>query len=189
MQLALLATALAFAVAGLCRGREPQRAAWMFLLGPLFFLTWREADLDKDYLSAWLGAPSGVRMFSWKYLTGGAEMPGRLKWLFGLVSLGLVVLWLGACWRRRTAWRPFRQWIGSWPVWFWLLGAGIFLALPRLLEHSGLEKRWAPGVRDPYLEEAPELLGALAVLCFTLHFHEKLREQTSPAHPLPEEDR
>lgn len=176
LQLILLGWALLLGVAAIWRSRRHARGGAVFLAGPLFFLFWREADWDKDYLSAWLGARQGVRMFSWKYLWAGSEMPLALKVIFGATSLGLVAAWLAVCWRFRAAWRTFRNLVWTRPVFFWLVLSGVSFAGSQVLERSGLVPSLTRGIRDPYVEEGPELLGALAVLCFVIHFLEHARK-------------
>jgi hypothetical protein len=176
LQLALLGWALLLCVVAIWRYQGHERGAAVLLVGPLFFLFWREADWDKDYFSAWLGAGQGVRMFSWKYLWAGSEMPLTLKIVFGVVSLGLVAAWLAVCWRFRAAWRTFRSLVWTRPVFFWLVLSGVSFAGSQVLERSGLVPGLTRGIRDPYVEEGPELLGALALLCFVIHCLEHARK-------------
>ncbi len=172
LRLARLAASLGLGLWTVWRCPGPEWRVWFYLLVPAAFLVWQEADLDKDHLSLWLGASHGVRMFSWSYLAEGDEVPLRLKVLFGVVSMGLVVLGLLGCWRCRAAWPAFWSRLWSGPRRFWLMASGLFFALPVAMERLGLESRWAPGVRNPFGEEAPELLGTLAWLCLVIHLWE-----------------
>lgn len=184
LQLMLLGWALGICGLGLWRFQGDRRQALVFLLGPLFFLFWREADWDKDHLSALLGARQGVRMFSWRYLWSGAEVPTLLKVLWGTVSLGLAAAWLVACWRVRTAWPTLVRLVKTPPVLFWLGLTGGCLALSQVLERVGLVSHTS-GVRDPYWEEAPELLGEVALVSFMILLFEHARRK--PARLAPPE--
>lgn len=170
LQLLLLGWSLALSVWALWRLEGTARGAMVFLVGPLFYLFWREADWDKDIFSAWFGVEQGVRMFSWRYLWKGGELPWQLRLVWGVVSLGLVATWGWACWRARKAGRTFWQIMTLIPVWFWLALAVLCLAASQAAERLSLLP--PSPARDPYLEEAPELLGELALLCFVIHFFE-----------------
>lgn len=178
LQLMLLGWALGICGLGLWRFRGDRRQALVFLLGPLFFLFWREADWDKDHLSALLGARQGVRMFSWRYLWSGAEVPALLKVLWGTVSLGLIAAWLMACWRVRAAWPALVRLVKTPPVQFWLGLTLVCLGLSQGLERLGLVPHLR-GVRDPYWEEAPELLGEVALVSFMILLFEHARLKSS----------
>lgn len=180
LQLILLGWALLLGAVAIWRHRGHDRGAAVFLVGPLFFLFWREADWDKDYFSAWLGTGEGVRMFSWKYLWAGSEMPLALRMIFGVVSLGLAAVWLAACWRVRAAWQTFWRLVWTRPVFFWLVLSGVAFAGAQILDRSGLVPSLTRCIRDPYVEEGPELLGALVLLCFVIHFLEQVRRPHPP---------
>jgi hypothetical protein len=168
LQLAVLGWALLLCAVGIWTRSGTVRGALVFLVGPCFLLFWRESDWDKDYLGPWLGADNGVRMFSWAYLVRGAEVPGLLKLVYGVVSLGLTFTWLAVCWRYRASLRALWELVRSGSAWIWLMVTGLFLGASVVLDKSWLMGAAHRGVRDPYLEEAPELLGELAWLFFIL---------------------
>jgi hypothetical protein len=183
LQLLLLAWALALCGLGLWRFQEDRRRAMVFLSGPLFYLFWREADWDKDHLSALLGADKGVRMFSWRYLWSGTEVPIRIKVLYGTVSLGLVAAWLEACRRARATWPMLVHWVSTPPVRFWLGLTLVCLVSSQALERLGLMPH-ASDVKDPYWEEALELLGEVALVSFMILLFELARQKLPPStHP------
>lgn len=186
LQLLVLAGALGLCLLGLGRFRDARRGALVFLVGPLFYLFWREADWDKDHFSALLGAQQGVRLFSWRYLWSGSEVPTLLKVLWGGVSLGLLAAWLRACWRVRTTWPTLTRLVKTPPVRFWLVLTLGCLGLSQMVERIGLVPH-VPGVRDPYWEEALELLGELALLSFMILLFETAR--MNPPAPAPPGDR
>ena len=97
LQLWLLGSSLFVGCLGIWKHRGEERGVFVFLIGLCFYLFWREADWDKDYVSAWLGK-EGVRMFSWRYLVAGSEFPLRLKVFLGTTSIAVVAAWLIYCW-------------------------------------------------------------------------------------------
>jgi len=175
LQLMLLGWALLLCLWGAWRLEHTIRRVTFFWLGPLFYLFWREADWDKDVFSAWFGLERGVRMFSWRYLWNGGELPWLLRVIWGAVSLGMVAVWAYGCWRARAVWPLFLRMLRSPPVVFWL-GLTLFILIAaQAVERLGLAPASVPGVRDPYSEEAPELLGEFALLCSVIHFIEQAR--------------
>jgi len=60
--------------------------------------------------------------------------------------------------------------------------SGVAFAGAQILDRSGLVPSLTLGIRDPYVEEGPELLGALALLCLMIHFLEARPETASDTH-------
>ena len=181
LQLALLGWALLLCGRGIRRHQGEFRGALVILLGPCFFLFWREADWDKDHVSAWLGA-EGVRMFSWRYLTAGPEIPLQLKVVLGTISVGLAVAWGFLCWRFRTSFRILLQFVRARMVSVWLILFLVCLSLAQFPDRKWLPQEYHPTVREPYIEEAPELLGELALLFAVMTMLENMRKSVQQVH-------
>lgn len=174
IQALFLLAALAVIVQGFLRSGRPGRGLWALLLGPGFFLLWREGSLDKEILASWLGYPGGVRMFSWRYLWEAERFPPLLRLVFGTVSLGLTAAWLGLVWRhRRDAWAEVRRAFVPKAV-FWaavslscLFVAQLWDKASSVKKHLGLELNRLQ-VSNPFVEEGLETLGEFSFLLFVL---------------------
>ena len=179
LQLVVLGGTVLVCIRGIRRHEGLLRGAWVILSGPFFYLFWREADFDKDYLSAWLGF-GGIRMFSWRYLTLG-EVPLQLKLVLRTISLALTATWLGLCWRFRASLTVLRDLIFTRQAGFWLAMGVIRLAIPQSLDWGWVLPDLRERVSDPYLEESPELLGELALLFLALTLAESTVGMATPA--------
>jgi len=129
-----------------------------------FFMFWREAEIDSD----WLGL--GENAFTWKYLFEG-HMPIWKRLVLGVPSTALAITTLVVCLRHlrllvETVRRPHvRVTVG-----LFLLGIGLY-ALAQFYDKAAYlleEYEWdlwgVRAHRDDFWEETMELAGAAAIL-------------------------
>jgi hypothetical protein len=129
-----------------------------------FFMFWREAEIDSD----WLGL--GENAFTWKYLFEG-HMPIWKRLVLGIPSTALAIATLVVCLRHlrlllETVKRPHVRVT----VTFFLLGIGLY-ALAQFYDRAWYllqEYEWnlwgVRAHRDDFWEETMELAGAAAIL-------------------------
>ncbi|GMV82390.1 MAG: hypothetical protein AMXMBFR7_35740 [Planctomycetota bacterium] len=166
-QNAVLFLALVLIVRAAVRAQYEARAAFVFVLGFIFFLFWRELDLDKELF--------GARMFSWTYLEWSEDkMSWRVKVLLGGLSIGLSLGYLAfVLLNPRRIFRGLRDRMQP-AVVLWGGIGGLFLALAQLWDKAAMIYRHlhvtirSPEDKDPFDEEALELLGEIGMLLFVL---------------------
>ncbi len=157
-----------------------------------FFMFWREAEIDSD----WLGL--GENAFTWKYLFEG-HMPIWKRLLLGIPSTALAITTLVVCLRHlplllETVRRPHVRVT----VVLFLVGIGLY-ALAQFYDRAGYlldEYGWdlcgVRAYRDDFWEETLELAGAAALLMsvFDAFIHRPIIPgwlATAEAEPLVEE--
>ena len=159
VQAGVLGLALGLSLLSLWRAEGETRAFWILVLGFAFFFFWRELDLDQEFFED--------RMFSWAYLFRDS-VPLTSKIILGLPSLGLSLAWGGyVVWRAPTLVAGLRQRSQTASaVW-----GGLTLAcfgLGQIWDKAtAFQRDWGIQIydratKDPYIEEAFELLGAVA---------------------------
>ncbi len=167
LQAGLLGLALILNIAAIFRTEGQARSFWILLLAVSFFYAWRELDLDKEFL--------GARMFSWKYLTQSEEkLPFKYKLLMAIPSISMTVLWLGHFLIRfRSIYRGTLERIQPLTV-FWGAIHFIFFFVAQVWDKATMIRRHVKlnihdmAHKDPFAEEAMELLGEVAFLFFIL---------------------
>ena len=159
VQAGVLGLALGLSLLSLWRAEGQARVFWVFVLGFAFFFVWRELDLDQEFFAD--------RMFSWAYLFRDS-VPLSTKLILGLPSIGLSLAWGGyVVWRAPLLAAGLRHsGRGASLVW-----AGLTLAcfgLGQIWDKAtAFQRDWGIRIydratKDPYVEEAFELLGAVA---------------------------
>jgi hypothetical protein len=152
VQVVVLGLALISTLVSLAR-HPHDRPYWLFLCFPVFFLFWRELDLDQE--CSWIG----IRAFSWADLADPAA-PLWIRLALGAMSVGLTLAWcILIATRARTIASSLLQ----------SLRASVLVFGSIALVAMGAAQLWDRHVipqdhPDPYIEEALELLGEIAAL-------------------------
>ncbi len=165
VQAVLLGWAFALSLLSLWRAEGQTRTFWVFVLGFAFFFFWRELDLDQEFFED--------RMFSWAYLFRDS-VPLTNKVILGLPSLGLSLAWGGyMVWRGPTLVAMLRRYNQT-PSVVWGGLTLVCFGLAQIWDKAtAFQRDWGIQIydratKDPYIEEAFELLGAVAFVLLIL---------------------
>jgi len=154
-----------------------RRADFYWWIAPAFisfFMFWREAEIDSD----WLGL--GENAFTWKYLFEG-HMPIWKRLVLGIPSTSLAIGVLVVCLKRvKLLAAALKRREVSVGVLLFAAGIGLYLVAQvfdrarYLLEEYGIEVWGVRAHRDDFWEEFLELAGAAAVFMGVLdHFRRR----------------
>lgn len=182
VQAGVLGIALGMTVLALFRAEGEQRPFWIFVLGFAFFFFWRELDLDQEFFED--------RMFSWAYLFRDS-VPMKNKLLLGVSSITLALGWGShLVWQAATIVRTVGQRIHAATVLWGGLTLGCFGLAQIWDKATAFERDWGIQIydratKDPYVEEAFELLGAVAFVLLIL----ELKSLPGAAHSSPDQCR
>ncbi|MCZ7646543.1 MAG: hypothetical protein M5U26_14865 [Planctomycetota bacterium] len=167
LQAAVLGVAFFANLYAIFRTAGDRRNLFAFALFFTFFLFWREMDLDKEFLHA--------RMFSWTYLfKSDDKIPLVNKILLGAFSIGTAVSWLVfAALRFGSIRRSIAAHLQPRIV-FWAALTFLLLFLAQIWDKASMIARHVHVVvhdmadKDPFDEEALELVGEVGVLFLVL---------------------
>lgn len=176
IQAGVLGLAFGLSLLTLFRSGGDERTFWIFFVAFAFFFFWRELDLDQEFFED--------RMFSWAYLFRDS-VPVKNKIILGVPSMTLALGWVGhLVWQAPTIMRTVWQRIHAATV----LWGGLTLACFGLAQiwdkTTAFQRDWGIQIydratKDPYVEEAFELLGAVAFLLLILVLKNLPHEQTA----------
>lgn len=170
IQASVLGGAFGLSLLRLFRSEGDERTFWIFFVAFAFFFFWRELDLDQEFFED--------RMFSWAYLFRDS-VPVKNKIILGVPSITLALVWTShLVWQAptivHTVWQRLQT---ATVVW-----GGLTLTCFGLAQiwdkTTALQRDWGIQIydratKDPYVEEAFELLGGVAflILIMTLKNH------------------
>ena len=172
VQAGVLGLALTLSLLSLWRAEGEGRAFWIFVLGFAFFFFGRELDLDQEFFED--------RMFSWAYLFRDS-VPLSSKIILGLPSLGLSLTWGSyVAWRAPTLVAAARQRSRAASVVWSALTLACFGLAQVWDKTTAFQRDWGIEVcdratKDPYIEEALELLGGVAFVLLIVALRRPVR--------------
>ena len=165
IQAGVLGLALGMTVLALHSAAGEERTFWIFFVAFAFFFFWRELDLDQEFFED--------RMFSWAYLFRDS-VSVKKKIILGVPSITLTLVWGGyLVWQASTIVRVVRQRLHVATLLWGGLTLGCFGLAQIWDKATAFQRDWGIRIydratKDPYIEEAFELLGAVAFVLLIL---------------------